>query len=56
MVQVDLDVRGILNLYESQSIDKKKCREFLEKFSKNDLIEHLLYTEEMQESEEALPL
>ena len=42
MVNVELDLKGIIGLAISDAIDKKQLKEYLEKFDKKDFIKHII--------------
>lgn len=48
MVTVELDLKGIISLYESGGIGKDKFKDYLSKFTKDDLIEYLAGQEESE--------
>lgn len=59
MVNIDLDIKGLIGLADSGSIKKEKLKEYLEKFDKKDFINYImddLVEEETDDTDEDIDI
>lgn len=52
MVSIDLDLKGLVGLYEMGSLSKEKLKAYLDKFTKEDLITYILDQNQQENLEE----
>jgi len=49
MVSVDLNIKGVMSLYDSGAIDDRKAKEYLDGFDKKDFIAYMVAKEEEED-------
>ena len=50
MVTVDINIKGVISLFEDEAIKKDRAKELLSEFSKDELIAHII--DDIAEEEE----